>query len=58
MVRNMKTLKVVEKIQTHILCSMTFFQKLCHLWGNVEWYGRARQAIDDDNAHVLCVLDI
>jgi len=28
--------KVVEKIKTHILCSVTFFWKLCHLWGNVE----------------------
>jgi hypothetical protein len=50
--------RVVEKIQTHILCSTTFFKKFCHLWGNVERCGRARQAIDDGNAHVLCVLDI
>ena len=30
---------VVEKIKTRILCSVTFFQKLYHLWGNVEKYG-------------------
>ena len=40
--------KVVEKIETHILCSITFFRKSCHLWDNVEKYGRARQATDDN----------
>jgi len=29
-------IKVVEKIKTHILCSVTFFQKSCFLWDNVE----------------------
>jgi len=28
--------KVVEKIKTHILCSITFFRKSCSLWDNVE----------------------
>jgi len=28
--------KVVEKIKTHILCSVTFFRKSCRLWDNVE----------------------
>jgi len=28
--------KVVEKIKTHILCSVTFFQKSYRLWENVE----------------------
>ena len=28
--------KVVEKIKTHILCSITFFQKSYRLWDNVE----------------------
>jgi len=28
--------KVVEKIKTHILCSVTFSRKSCHLWDNVE----------------------
>ena len=27
---------IVEKIKTHILCSITFFQKSCRLWDNVE----------------------
>jgi len=32
--------KGVEKIKTHILCSVTFFRKSCRLWDNVEkmWY--------------------
>jgi len=38
--------EVVEKIKTHSLCSLTFFQKSCCLWNNVETYGRARQALD------------
>jgi len=28
--------KVVEKIKTHILCSVTFSPKSCLLWDNVE----------------------
>jgi hypothetical protein len=31
--------KVEEKIKTHILCSVTFFRKPCHLWGNVDKCG-------------------
>jgi hypothetical protein len=40
--------KVVEKIKTHILCSITFFRKSCRLWDNVEKRGTARQATDDN----------
>jgi hypothetical protein len=40
--------KVVEKIKTHILCSLTFCRKLCRLWDNVEKYSTARQATDDN----------
>jgi hypothetical protein len=40
--------KVVEKIKTHILYSITFSQKSCRLWDNVEKYGTARQATDDN----------
>jgi hypothetical protein len=40
--------KVVEKIRTHILCSITFSLKSCRLWDNVEKYGTARQATDDN----------
>ena len=43
--------KVVGKIKTHILCSRTFFLKLCELRDNMEKYGRARQATDD---RVIC----
>ena len=35
--------QVVEKVKTHILCSVPFFRKKkCHLWDNVEKYGGAR----------------
>jgi hypothetical protein len=40
--------KVVEKIKTHILCSITFFQKSYRLWDNAEKYGEARKATDDN----------
>ena len=40
--------KVVQKIKTHILCSITFSRKSCRLWDNVEKYGTARQATDDN----------
>jgi hypothetical protein len=40
-------IKVVEKIKTHFLCSVTFFsRKLRRLW-NVEKYGGARGAVDN-----------
>jgi len=38
---------VVEKIKTHILCSVTFSsRKSCRLWENVGNSGRAGQATD------------
>jgi hypothetical protein len=40
--------KVVEKIKTHILCLITFFRKSCRLWDNVEKFGGAREATDDN----------
>ena len=51
--------KVVEKIKTHILCSVTFFffRKSCRLWDNVEKYGRAGQATYDNKAHAHCMPD-
>jgi hypothetical protein len=39
--------KVVEKIKTYILCSLTFFRKSCRLWDNVEKYGTAGQMTGD-----------
>ena len=46
----------VEKIKTHILCSVTFSQKSCHLWDNVEKYGYC-QAVDDNMAHAHGMMD-
>jgi hypothetical protein len=40
--------KVVEKIKTHILYSVTFSRKSYRLWDNVEKYVTARQATDDN----------
>jgi hypothetical protein len=39
--------KVVEKIKTHILCSLNFFRKSYRLRDNVEKYCTAVQAVDD-----------
>ena len=53
-------IKVVDKIKTQILCSVTFSpRKSYRLWHNVEKYGtrRAGQATQDNTAHALCVLD-
>jgi hypothetical protein len=36
--------KLVGKIETHILCSITFFLESWCLWDNVETYGKDRQA--------------
>jgi hypothetical protein len=49
--------KVVEKIKTHILCSVTFFRKSYCLWDNVEKYGRAREATNDNMAYARCKMD-
>jgi hypothetical protein len=43
--RNVYT-KVVEKTKAHILRSVTCLQKSCRLWGNVEKFGGAREAIN------------
>jgi len=48
--------KLVEKIRTHILCSMTFL-KSCRLWDNVKKYSRTGQATDEDMMHVHCMMD-
>jgi hypothetical protein len=49
--------KVIVKIKTHILCSITFFRKACRLWDNVEKYGRAWEVTNDNMAHARCMLD-
>jgi hypothetical protein len=40
--------KRCRKIKTHILCSINFSRKSCRLSDNVEKYGTAGQATDDD----------
>ena len=41
-------IKVVEKIKTHISHSITFLRKSWSWWDNMEKYGTARQATDDN----------
>ena len=48
--------KVVEKLKTHILFSVTFFRKSYLLWDNVEKYCSAGQEADDKTAHEHCTL--
>jgi hypothetical protein len=41
-------IKVVDKIKTHTVWTVTFFfRKSCHLWDNVEKCGEAREAADN-----------
>jgi hypothetical protein len=40
-------IKVVEKIKTHILCTVTFFRKLRLLWDNVQKCGGAKESTND-----------
>jgi len=48
----------VEKIKTHILCSITFFFRAsCRLWDNVEKYFRAGQATDGNMVHAHGMVD-
>ena len=54
----MSRTKVVEKLETHILCSVFFFEKTRRLRDNVEKYRRAGQASDDNMAQAHCMLDI
>jgi len=49
--------KVVEKIKTHILCSVTFLRQCCRLWDNVEKWCKAGQATEDNMAHAHCMLN-
>ena len=49
--------KVVEKIETHILCSVTFFRKSRRLWDNVENYCRAGQTTEGIVAQAHRMLD-
>ena len=51
--------KFVEKIKTHILCSVAFVceNRAARLSDNVEKYCRAGLATDDNMAHAHCMLD-
>jgi len=49
-------IKVVEKIKTHILCSVTFLQKSCRLWDKVEKYNGVGQNTDN-MAHAHWMFD-
>jgi hypothetical protein len=44
--------KVVEKVKTHILCSVTYFRKSFRLCDNVGKYCRAGQGQDDNTWHM------
>jgi hypothetical protein len=49
--------KVVEKIKTHILCSITFFSNIVPFLDNVEKYRKVGQATGGNMAHAHCMLD-
>jgi len=49
--------KVVQKIKTHSLCSITFSRKSCRLWDNVGKYCRAGHSSDDNTALAHCMLE-
>jgi hypothetical protein len=40
--------KVVDAVKPHFISSTFLFRMSCRLWDNVEEYGRARQATDDN----------
>jgi len=48
---------VVEKLETHILCSTTLFLKSCHFCDNVEKFCRMGKVTDGNMAHANCMLD-
>jgi len=49
--------KFVEKIKTHILCSITFFENPALYETMWKKYCKAGQATDDNMAHAHCMLD-
>ena len=50
--------KVVEKMKTHILCSITFFsRKSIRLCDKVEECCRVGQTTNNNVAHAQCMLD-
>ena len=55
-IRNVSDKSSTENQNTHFIFS-NFFQKSCRLWDNVEKYGGAREAADDNTA-ACCMLII
>ena len=51
-------IKFIEKNQHRHLMpdNFFFFQKSCRLWDNVEKYGKAKQAANDNMAHTRYML--
>jgi hypothetical protein len=49
--------KGVQKIKSHILCTITFSLKSCLSWDNVQTYGKARNTTANNMAHACCMLD-
>ena len=49
--------KVVEKIKTYILCSVTFFENRAVYKKMCKKVCRAGQATDDNMTHAHCMLD-
>ena len=51
-------MNVVDEIKTHALCSVTFFQKLSRLWGNVEkiGYSQTGHTWQYNMIHAFCML--
>jgi hypothetical protein len=56
--REMFHTEVVGKIKTHIVFSITSFQKLRRLWDKVEKYFRAGKGTDEDMAQAHCMMGI
>jgi len=46
-----------ENQNKYLMFSILFPRKSCRLWDNVEKYGTAGQATDDNTAHARFVLD-
>jgi len=55
--RNVSDKSCRESQKTHFMLN-NFFQKLCHLWDNVEEYCKAGQTTCDNMAHAHCMLQI
>jgi hypothetical protein len=54
--REMFQTKVVQKVKTHILCSIMFSRKSCCFLDNVKKQCEAGQATDDNMPHAHCML--